>query len=325
MPNMLRYSSVFFFLGASKQRLSSLQSNSVASGGLDADLLPPFHPYQPLECIVEETEGKLNELGQRISAIEKAQLQSLELIQGEPLTKDKIEELKKSREEQVQKKKKILKELQKVERQLQLKTQQQLTKEYMETKGLKDELGQAAGVEMPGTPLPLQATQLGSDLEGCCREDDHRPTSANEEEANEDDEEEEEDDDDEEDTDCAKLPQVDTILYREAVQPPPPPPPQNQALQSPPLQASFVPIQPLATQQSTDFSNAEYPESSSPDLQRVLLGQQLTGLGPGLLTQAPDGLMVATPAQTLTDTLDDIMAGKLFGSTGSFMILVIRN
>ena len=50
---------------------------------------------------MEETEGKLNELGQRISAIEKAQLQSLELIQGEPLTKDKIEELKKSREEQV--------------------------------------------------------------------------------------------------------------------------------------------------------------------------------------------------------------------------------
>lgn len=51
---------------------------------------------------MEETEGKLNELGQRISAIEKAQLQSLELIQGEPLTKDKIEELKKSREEQVE-------------------------------------------------------------------------------------------------------------------------------------------------------------------------------------------------------------------------------
>uniref|UniRef100_A0A672STS4 Ankyrin repeat and KH domain-containing protein 1-like n=1 Tax=Sinocyclocheilus grahami TaxID=75366 RepID=A0A672STS4_SINGR len=236
---------------------TSLQSNSVASGGLDADLLPPFHPYQPLECIVEETEGKLNELGQRISAIEKAQLQSLELIQGEPLTKDKIEELKKSREEQVQKKKKILKELQKVERQLQLKTQQQFTKEYMETKGLKEELGQC--------------------------EVNHN-------------------------IDCANLPQVDPILYREATQTPPPPPPQNQVLQSPPLQTSFVPIQPLAPQQSTDFSNAEYPGSSSPDLQRVLLGQQLTGLGPGLLAQAPDGLMVATPAQTLTDTLDDIMA-----------------
>ena len=69
--------------------------------GPETEPLPPFHLCQPLECIVEETEGKLNELGQRISAIEKAQLQSLELIQGEPLTKDKIEELKKSREEQV--------------------------------------------------------------------------------------------------------------------------------------------------------------------------------------------------------------------------------
>lgn len=307
--------SLFFLLGASKQRLSSLQSNSVASGGLDADLLPPFHSYQPLECIVEETEGKLNELGQRISAIEKAQLQSLELIQGEPLTKDKIEELKKSREEQVQKKKKILKELQKVERQLQLKTQQQFTKEYMETKGLKEELGQAAGVEMPGTPLPLQATQLGSDNESevNCIEEDHRPTPTNDE-----DEDDEDEDEYEDDVDCAKLPQVDTILYREATQPPPPPPPQNQALQSPPLQTSFVPIQPLALQQSTDFSNAEYPGSSSPDLQRALLGHQLTGLAPGLLTQAPDGLMVATPAQTLTDTLDDIMAGKLTATRAAF-------
>ncbi|KAK9403715.1 ankyrin repeat and KH domain-containing protein 1 [Crotalus adamanteus] len=114
--------------GTSKQKSTSLQ---VA----DQELLSPFHPYQPLECIVEETEGKLNELGQRISAIEKAQLKSLELIQGEPLNKDKIEELKKNREEQVQKKKKILKELQKVERQLQMKTQQQFTKEYLETKG----------------------------------------------------------------------------------------------------------------------------------------------------------------------------------------------
>ena len=83
------------FPGVSKQRLGPLQASP------EGDPLPPFHPYQPLECIVEETEGKLNELGQRISAIEKAQLQSLELIQGELLTKDKIEELKKSREEQV--------------------------------------------------------------------------------------------------------------------------------------------------------------------------------------------------------------------------------
>ncbi|KAF4077299.1 hypothetical protein AMELA_G00206420 [Ameiurus melas] len=296
--------------GMSKQRLSTLQNSTVATGGLDADLLPPFHPYQPLECIVEETEGKLNELGQRISAIEKAQLQSLELIQGEPLTKDKIEELKKSREEQVQKKKKILKELQKVERQLQLKTQQQFTKEYMEGK-MKEEPGQAAGVEAPGTPLPPQATQLGSST-GC--EDgndieDHQilPADEDDEEGEEDDE-----DEDEEDGDYAELPQVDTILYREGgQQPAPPPPPQPHSLQGPPpppLQSSFVPIQPMNAQQSTDFGSAEYPGSSSPDLQRVMLGQQLSGLGPGLLAQAPDGLMVATPAQTLTDTLDDIMA-----------------
>ncbi|KAM9450421.1 ankyrin repeat and KH domain-containing protein 1 isoform 3-T3 [Clarias gariepinus] len=301
--------------GMSKQRLSSLQSNAVATGGLDADLLPPFHPYQPLECIVEETEGKLNELGQRISAIEKAQLQSLELIQGEPLTKDKIEELKKSREEQVQKKKKILKELQKVERQLQLKTQQQFTKEYMEGK-MKEEPGQAAGVEAPGTPLPPQATQLGSSP-GCTDDNDiegHQPLPADEDddEEGEEEEDDDDDDDDEEDGDYAELPQVDTILYQKGGgQPAPPLPPQPHSLQGPPpppLQSSFVPIQPMSAQQSTDFGSAEYPGSSSPDLHRVMLGQQLSGLGPGLLAQAPDGLMVATPAQTLTDTLDDIMA-----------------
>uniref|UniRef100_H2RRA6 Ankyrin repeat and KH domain containing 1 n=1 Tax=Takifugu rubripes TaxID=31033 RepID=H2RRA6_TAKRU len=203
----------------------------------NAEPLPPFHLCQPLECIVEETEGKLNELGQRISAIEKAQLQSLELIQGEPLTKDKIEELKKSREEQVQKKKKILKELQKVERQLQLKTQQQFTKEYMEAKGLKEE-------------------QEGSEDEAIGEEENY-----------------------------PKLPQVGTILYRDGPQPPqqPPLPPSSQAQPHP-----------------------------SPELQRVLVGQQgqqLAALGPGMIPQqAPDGLMVATPAQTLTDTLDDIMA-----------------
>uniref|UniRef100_A0A8C7QX56 Ankyrin repeat and KH domain containing 1 n=1 Tax=Oncorhynchus mykiss TaxID=8022 RepID=A0A8C7QX56_ONCMY len=210
------------------------------------EALPPFHLCQPLECIVEETEGKLNELGQRISAIEKAQLQSLELIQGEPLTKDKIEELKKSREEQVQKKKKILKELQKVERQLQLKTQQQFTKEYMEAKGLKEE--QEAG-QGPG-PGPGEGVE-----------------------------------------DYAKLPQVDTILYRDGQQPPLPPSP----------------------------CPADYPcpGSTSPELQRVLVGHQMLGqgqgqgLGPGMVgQQAPDGLMVASPAQTLTDTLDDIMAGE---------------
>uniref|UniRef100_A0A673XQK7 Ankyrin repeat and KH domain containing 1 n=1 Tax=Salmo trutta TaxID=8032 RepID=A0A673XQK7_SALTR len=296
--------------GSSKQRLSPHLGTPVAAGSPDADLLPPFHPYQPLECIVEETEGKLNELGQRISAIEKAQLQSLELIQGEPLTKDKIEELKKSREEQVQKKKKILKELQKVERQLQLKTQQQFTKEYLEAKGLKDDPGQpgqVAGVEKLGTPLPMQAAQPGFNTEGDGEGNHHHDGQlhpADEEQEDDDDEEEDEED---EEVDYAKLPQVDTILYREAQQPPPTSPPQTQG-----LQASFVPVQSLATQQSTDFSTADYLDS--PDLQRAMvsqqqmLGQHLTGLGPGLLTQAPDGLMVATPAQTLTDTLDDIMA-----------------
>ncbi|KAJ8408895.1 hypothetical protein AAFF_G00247130 [Aldrovandia affinis] len=316
--------------GVSKQRPSPLQASVVTAGASDVDLLPPFHPYQPLECIVEETEGKLNELGQRISAIEKAQLQSLELIQGEPLTKDKIEELKKSREEQVQKKKRILKELQKVERQLQLKTQQQFTKEYMEAKGLKDDPGES----LPPAPPPHPA-QLGSHTE---HEDDQLgPTEEDEDEEEEDEEEEEEDeeedeeeeeededdDDDEEEEDeeeeeeeeelevedYTKLPQVDTILYREAQQPPPPPPPQpqqHQGLSLSPLQSGFVPIQPLAVQQSTDFGSADYPGSTSPDLQRVLVSQQM--LGPGLLAQAPDGLMVATPAQTLTDTLDDIMA-----------------
>lgn len=53
---------------------------------------------------------------------------------------------------QVQKKKKILKELQKVERQLQLKTQQQFTKEYMEAKGLKEE--QEAGQSQGPGPGP---------------------------------------------------------------------------------------------------------------------------------------------------------------------------
>uniref|UniRef100_A0A669C6H0 Ankyrin repeat and KH domain containing 1 n=1 Tax=Oreochromis niloticus TaxID=8128 RepID=A0A669C6H0_ORENI len=215
--------------------------------GPEAEPLPPFHLCQPLECIVEETEGKLNELGQRISAIEKAQLESLELIQGEPLTKDKIEELKKSREEQVQKKKKILKELQKVERQLQLKTQQQFTKEYMEAKE-------------------------GSEEEPDGEEDDY-----------------------------PKLPQVDTIMgHRDGSQsrqqPPLPPSPQTQPQPPPPpLQAAFVPIQPLP-----DYN---------PMLGQQGQGQQLAGLGPGMIPQqAPDGLMVATPAQTLTDTLDDIMA-----------------
>lgn len=141
----------------------------------------------------------------------------------------------------------------------------------------------------------------------------------------EDDEEEDEgseDDADGEEDDYPKLPQVGTILYRDGPQPPqqPPLPPSPQSQPQPPpppLQAAFVPIQPLP-----DYNPADYHGSTSPELQRVLVGQQMLGqqqqspapqlaaLGPGMIPQpAPDGLMVATPAQTLTDTLDDIMAG----------------
>uniref|UniRef100_A0A8C0JQW9 Ankyrin repeat and KH domain containing 1 n=1 Tax=Canis lupus dingo TaxID=286419 RepID=A0A8C0JQW9_CANLU len=234
------------------QKSSSLQ---VA----DQDVLPPFHPYQPLECIVEETEGKLNELGQRISAIEKAQLKSLELIQGEPLNKDKIEELKKNREEQVQKKKKILKELQKVERQLQMKTQQQFTKEYLETKGVFPE-GEGDG------SLP----------------EDH----------------------------LSELPQVDTILFKDNDV--------DDEQQSPPSaeQIDFVPVQPLSSPQCNFSSDLGSNGTNSLELQKVsgnhqIIGQPqiaITGHDQGLLVQEPDGLMVATPAQTLTDTLDDLIA-----------------
>ncbi|KAM9309629.1 ankyrin repeat and KH domain-containing protein 1 isoform 3-T3 [Pholidichthys leucotaenia] len=323
----------------SKQRQAALQPSVPTSvgRGAEAEPMPPFHLCQPLECIVEETEGKLNELGQRISAIEKAQLQSLELIQGEPLTKDKIEELKKSREEQVQKKKKILKELQKVERQLQLKTQQQFTKEYMEAKGLKEEqeAGQSQGPGPgPGSTPPLGPlfNTLGTQLHmGCDAEKETNKDGDQEEQPGDDLDEEVDDDDQEEDfeeeadgeeDDYPKLPQVGTILYRDVPQslqqPPLPPSPQTQPQPPPPLlQTAFVPIQPLP-----DYNPADYPGSTSPELQRVLVGQQmlgqqqqlgqgqqLVGLGPGIIPQqAPDGLMVATPAQTLTDTLDDIMA-----------------
>uniref|UniRef100_A0A669QNN9 K Homology domain-containing protein n=1 Tax=Phasianus colchicus TaxID=9054 RepID=A0A669QNN9_PHACC len=261
--------------GASKQKSSSLQ---VA----DKDLLPPFHPYQPLECIVEETEGKLNELGQRISAIEKAQLKSLELIQGEPLNKDKIEELKKNREEQVQKKKKILKELQKVERQLQMKTQQQFTKEYLETKGQTD------------TPLPLQQqcplTGVFPEVEA----DKGLPED-----------------------NFSELPQVDTILSKDDEQQHSPPPAEK---------IEFVPIQPLPASQCNFSGNLGYNGTESLELQKAIgnqqnVGQQQQIAGQGLLVQEPDGLMVATPAQTLTDTLDDLIAAVNSrvpsGSTGS--------
>uniref|UniRef100_A0A452EUF9 Ankyrin repeat and KH domain containing 1 n=1 Tax=Capra hircus TaxID=9925 RepID=A0A452EUF9_CAPHI len=234
------------------------------------DVLPPFHPYQPLECIVEETEGKLNELGQRISAIEKAQLKSLELIQGEPLNKDKIEELKKNREEQVQKKKKILKELQKVERQLQMKTQQQFTKEYLETKGQKDTVS-----------LHQQCSHRGVFPEG--EGDGSLPEDH-----------------------FSELPQVDTILFKDNDQ------------QSPPSaeQIDFVPVQPLSSPQCNFSGELGSNGTNSLELQKVsgnhqIIGQPqiaITGHDQGLLVQEPDGLMVATPAQTLTDTLDDLIA-----------------
>ncbi|CAL1613505.1 unnamed protein product [Knipowitschia caucasica] len=300
----------------SKQRQAALQPTvpNSTSRGAEADHLPTFHLCQPLECIVEETEGKLNELGQRISAIEKAQLQSLELIQGEPLTKDKIEELKKSREEQVQKKKKILKELQKVERQLQIKTQQQFTKEYMEAKGLKEEQepgqsqgpgpGPGPGPGSPTSPMllptpPGAQVNTSSDTDDEANRDDEQeqPAEVEQEEEDYDYDEDGSDEDPDGEEDFAKLPQT---------QPQPPPPP---------LQAAFVPIPPLP-----DYNPADYPGSASPELQRVLVGQQmlgqqqgqakqLTGIGPGMLPPQPsNGLMLATPAQTLTDTLDDIMA-----------------
>lgn len=143
-----------------------------------------------------------------------------------------------------------------------------------------------------------------------------------EDDDDEDDDEEEEEGSEEEadgeEDDYPKLPQVGTLFCRDGPQQPPlPPSPQAQPQPPPPpLQAAFVPIQPLP-----DYNPADYPGSTSPELQRVLVGQQmlgqqqqgqqLAGLGPGMIPQqAPDGLMVATPAQTLTDTLDDIMAGK---------------
>ncbi|EPY89860.1 multiple ankyrin repeats, single KH-domain protein [Camelus ferus] len=240
-----------------------------------SQLTPPSQDQsQPLECIVEETEGKLNELGQRISAIEKAQLKSLELIQGEPLNKDKIEELKKNREEQVQKKKKILKELQKVERQLQMKTQQQFTKEYLETKGQKDTVS-----------LHQQCSHRGVFPEG--EGDGSLPEDH-----------------------FSELPQVDTILFKDNDV--------DDEQQSPPSaeQIDFVPVQPLSSPQCNFSSELGSNGTNSLELQKVsgnhqIIGQPqiaITGHDQGLLVQEPDGLMVATPAQTLTDTLDDLIA-----------------
>uniref|UniRef100_A0A8D0GUT8 Ankyrin repeat domain-containing protein 17 n=1 Tax=Sphenodon punctatus TaxID=8508 RepID=A0A8D0GUT8_SPHPU len=225
---------------------------------------------QSPESIVEEAQGKLTELEQRIKeAIEKnAQLQSLELAHADQLTKEKIEELNKTREEQIQKKQKILEELQKVERELQLKTQQQLKKQYLEVKAQRIQLQQQQqSCQHLGLLTPVG---VGEQLtEG----------------------------------DYARLQQVDPILLKDDPQPM--------------AQMGFAPIQPLAMPQALPLATSSLPPgpiASLTELQGVIVGQpvlgqaQLTGLGQGILTETQQGLMVSSPAQTLNDTLDDIMA-----------------
>ena len=66
---------------------------------------------------------------------------------------------------------------------------------------------------------------------------------------------------------------------------------------------------------SSDLSMTDYLDSSSPDLLMVskqqMLGQQLTGLGLDLLTQAPDRLILVFAVQIVTDMLVNIMAGTV--------------
>ncbi|KAM6451393.1 ankyrin repeat domain-containing protein 17 isoform 3-T3 [Liasis olivaceus] len=251
----------------SKQKSSShLQPSNPEVQGYIANQSP--------ESIVEEAQGKLTELEQRIKeAIEKnAQLQSLELAHADQLTKEKIEELNKTREEQIQKKQKILEELQKVERELQLKTQQQLKKQYLEVKAQRIQLQQQQQQQQSCQHLGLLTpVGVGEQLtEG----------------------------------DYARLQQVDPYLLKDD--------PQQTA-----TQMGFAPIQPLAMPQALPLSAGSLPPGSMAnlsELQSVIVGQpvlgqaQLTGLGQGILTDAQQGLMVASPAQTLNDTLDDIMA-----------------
>uniref|UniRef100_A0A803TKM4 Ankyrin repeat domain-containing protein 17 n=1 Tax=Anolis carolinensis TaxID=28377 RepID=A0A803TKM4_ANOCA len=254
-------------LATSKQKSSShLQPASPDVQGYIANQSP--------ESIVEEAQGKLTELEQRIKeAIEKnAQLQSLELAHADQLTKEKIEELNKTREEQIQKKQKILEELQKVERELQLKTQQQLKKQYLEVKAQRIQLQQQQQQQQSCQHLGLLTpVGVGEQLsEG----------------------------------DYARLQQVDPYLLKDD--------PQQAA-----AQMGFAPIQPLAMPQALPLATSSLPPGSIAnltELQGVIVGQpvlgqaQLTGLGQGILTDAQQGLMVASPAQTLNDTLDDIMA-----------------
>ncbi|KAK9396776.1 Ankyrin repeat domain 17 [Crotalus adamanteus] len=248
----------------SKQKSSShLQPSNPEVQGYIANQSP--------ESIVEEAQGKLTELEQRIKeAIEKnAQLQSLELAHADQLTKEKIEELNKTREEQIQKKQKILEELQKVERELQLKTQQQLKKQYLEVKAQRIQLQQQQqSCQHLGILTPVE-------IEDQLTEEDY-----------------------------ARIRQVDPYLLTDE-----PMPTVNQM--------GFAPVQPLAMPQALPLSTSSLPPGSMAnlsELQSVIVGQpvlgqaQLTGLGQGILTDAQQGLMVASPAQTLNDTLDDIMA-----------------
>ncbi|KAF4795606.1 Ankyrin repeat domain-containing protein 17 [Turdus rufiventris] len=251
---------------ASKQKSSShLPTNNQDVQGYITNQSP--------ESIVEEAQGKLTELEQRIKeAIEKnAQLQSLELAHADQLTKEKIEELNKTREEQIQKKQKILEELQKVERELQLKTQQQLKKQYLEVKAQRIQLQQQQQQQSCQHLGLLTPVGVGEQLsEG----------------------------------DYARLQQVDPILLKDD--------PQQAAAQT-----GFAPVQPLAMPQALPLAAGSLPPGSIAnltELQGVIVGQpvlgqaQLAGLGQGILAETQQGLMVASPAQTLNDTLDDIMA-----------------
>nr|XP_056713374.1 ankyrin repeat domain-containing protein 17 [Euleptes europaea] len=229
-----------------------------------------FVSSQSPESIVEEAQGKLTELEQRIKeAIEKnAQLQSLELAHADQLTKKKIEELNKTREEQIQKKQKILEELQKVERELQLKTQQQLKKQYLEVKAQRIQLQQQQSCQHLGLLTPVGGGEQLPEGDG------------------------------------APFQQVDPLLLKDD--------PQQTG-----GRMGFAPVQPLAMQPSLPFSASSLPPGSVAnltELQDVIIGQpvlgrsQLTGLGQGTLADTQQGLMVASPAQTLNDTLDDLMA-----------------
>ncbi|XP_073505669.1 ankyrin repeat and KH domain-containing protein 1-like [Phyllobates terribilis] len=247
--------------GVSKKTPYNLHSS-------DTETQCPLQPYPPPDCTVEETEGKLNELGQRISAIERAQLKSLELIQGEPLNKDKIEELKKNREEQVQKKKKILKELQKVERQLQMKTQQQVGKENLEN---APDLSET--VVFPPCSLPSQSTLIVEEVVFPDK--------------------------------CEDLDQLSTVCN-------------TVLLQSCEGERVFPPMD-MAPKLSNDLGLSGIG-SSEPVIScsNVALEQPLDSSN--MSAQVAENLMIASPAQMLNDTLDDIMAGvsdKIFSVSGS--------